>query len=40
VGFHAQQAVEKLLKAVLILEGVTLRRTHDTLCEELAGAMS
>jgi HEPN domain-containing protein len=29
VGFHAQQAVEKALKAVLIDRGVEFRRTHD-----------
>ncbi|TGO02012.1 hypothetical protein PN36_32105 [Candidatus Thiomargarita nelsonii] len=29
VCFHAQQAVEKFLKAVLIRHGVELRRTHD-----------
>ena len=29
VGFHAQQAVEKALKAVLIDRGVKFRRTHD-----------
>jgi len=29
VGFHAQQAVEKLLKAVLVFDGVRVRRTHD-----------
>ena len=29
VGFHAQQAVEKALKAVLVLEGVSFPRTHD-----------
>ena len=28
VCFHAQQAVEKSIKAVLILHGVELRRTH------------
>ncbi|MBF0185419.1 MAG: HEPN domain-containing protein [Magnetococcales bacterium] len=27
--FHAQQAVEKCLKAVLLRHGVTFRRTHD-----------
>jgi HEPN domain-containing protein len=27
--FHAQQAIEKLLKAVLILSGVEFQRTHD-----------
>lgn len=34
-AFHAQQAVEKSLKAALCLAGVELRRTHDLL--ELAG---
>jgi HEPN domain-containing protein len=29
VCFHAQQAVEKSIKAVLILHGVELRRTHN-----------
>lgn len=29
IGFHAQQAVEKLLKAVLAAHGVKFRRTHD-----------
>lgn len=29
VLFHAQQAVEKLIKAVFSLNGVTYRRTHD-----------
>lgn len=28
-GFHAQQAVEKALKAVLSQAGVAFRRTHD-----------
>lgn len=28
-GFHAQQAVEKALKAVLSQKGVAYRRTHD-----------
>ncbi|MBF0142728.1 MAG: HEPN domain-containing protein [Magnetococcales bacterium] len=27
--FHAQQAVEKSLKAVLLAKGVSFRRTHD-----------
>ena len=27
--FHAQQAVEKLLKAVMVLHGVDYQRTHD-----------
>ena len=29
VGFHAQQAVEKAIKAVLTAEGVRYRRVHD-----------
>jgi len=29
VGFHAQQAVEKLLKALLAERGVRYKRTHD-----------
>lgn len=29
VGFHAQQAVEKALKAVLAAAGVEIPRTHD-----------
>ena len=29
LGFHAQQAVEKSLKAVLSRAGVEVRRTHD-----------
>jgi HEPN domain-containing protein len=29
VGFHAQQAVEKSLKAVLALHEVRVRKTHD-----------
>ena len=29
IGFHAQQAVEKLLKAVLSSASVRYRRTHD-----------
>ena len=29
VGFHAQQAVEKALKAVLSSSGIVFRRTHD-----------
>lgn len=29
VGFHAQQAVEKALKAVLSAQGIAFRRTHD-----------
>lgn len=29
VGFHAQQAVEKAIKAVLSAAGIAFRRTHD-----------
>lgn len=29
IGFHAQQAVEKALKAVLSSAGIAFRRTHD-----------
>jgi len=29
VGFHAQQAVEKAVKVVLMLEGVDFPKTHD-----------
>ena len=29
VGFHAQQAAEKLLKALLAVQGVDYPRTHD-----------
>jgi len=29
LGFHAQQAVEKALKAVAAVRGVEIRRTHD-----------
>lgn len=29
VGFHARQAIEKLLKAVLAFRGIRFRRTHD-----------
>jgi HEPN domain-containing protein len=29
VGFHAQQAVEKALKAAIVVSGGELRRTHD-----------
>lgn len=28
-GFHAQQAIEKCLKAVLFARGISFRRTHD-----------
>jgi len=39
-GFHAQQAVEKLLKALLAQRGVRYKRTHDlqVLTEDLAAA--
>lgn len=29
IGFHAQQAVEKAMKSVLVLHGVAFRRAHD-----------
>lgn len=29
IGFHAQQAVEKALKAVCVLRNIEVRRTHD-----------
>jgi HEPN domain-containing protein len=29
IGFHAQQAIEKCLKAVLALHEVPFRKTHD-----------
>ena len=29
IGFHAQQAVEKMLKAVLSLGAISYGRTHD-----------
>ena len=29
IGFHAQQAVEKAMKAVLAIHGVQFPRTHD-----------
>jgi HEPN domain-containing protein len=29
LGFHAQQAVEKLIKAVLVRHGVAYDRTHN-----------
>ena len=29
IGFHAQQAVEKALKAVCTLRNIEIRRTHD-----------
>lgn len=36
--FHAQQAAEKALKAVMCLHGLEYRRTHDL--EELAGQLA
>lgn len=40
VSFHAQQAIEKLMKAVLVRRGVTPRKTHDldVLATELKAA--
>ena len=29
IGFHAQQAVEKAVKAVMVIKGLRLKRTHD-----------
>ena len=29
IGFHAQQACEKFLKAVLVMHGLIFERTHD-----------
>ena len=29
--FHAQQAIEKFIKAVLVRNGIVFRRTHDLL---------
>lgn len=29
IGFHAQQAIEKAMKAVLAIHGVQFPRTHD-----------
>jgi HEPN domain-containing protein len=29
IGFHAQQACEKFIKAALVLHGITFERTHD-----------
>ncbi|MCL6613559.1 MAG: HEPN domain-containing protein [Firmicutes bacterium] len=29
IGFHAQQTMEKALKAVLLVRGIPYRRTHD-----------
>lgn len=37
-AFHAQQAIEKSLKAVLCLREIPFRRTHDLL--ELAGRLA
>jgi HEPN domain-containing protein len=31
IGFHCQQAAEKLLKALLSFQGIRFRRTHDLL---------
>lgn len=31
IGFHAQQAVEKLLKAVLVMHSINPHKTHDLL---------
>ena len=36
--FHAQQSVEKVLKAIMCLHGLDFRRTHDL--EELAGRLA
>lgn len=36
--FHAQQAIEKALKAVMFLRGLEFRRTHDL--EELSGTLA
>lgn len=36
--FHAQQAVEKTLKAVIFQQGLEFQRTHDL--EELSGILS
>jgi HEPN domain-containing protein len=36
--FHAQQSVEKSLKAVMFLHGLEFRRTHDL--EELSGTLA
>lgn len=36
--FHAQQAVEKALKAAMIVSGLEFQRTHDL--EELAGRLA
>jgi HEPN domain-containing protein len=37
-AFHAQQSIEKAIKAVLCLKGAEFRRTHDLI--ELAGRAS
>ena len=29
IGFHAQQAIEKAMKSVLVVQGVAFRRAHD-----------
>lgn len=29
IGFHTQQACEKLIKAVLVINGIVFQRTHD-----------
>jgi HEPN domain-containing protein len=29
IGFHAQQAIEKAMKSVLVVHGVAFRRAHD-----------
>jgi len=44
IGFHAQQAAEKLLKAILAARGVRVRRTHDLaelldLCTDAGAAL-
>ncbi len=31
IGFHAQQSIEKLFKAVLAARGIRFRKTHDLL---------
>lgn len=31
LGFHCQQSIEKLLKALLVKQGITPSRTHDLL---------
>ena len=38
IGFHAQQYVEKAMKAVLVSNGVIFRRTHNL--EELAALLA